>query len=249
MTAKKWHCASQVARAARWQTGGRGWLRQAVLVTCSAAACSASRTSGSLSVSGSYKEISYFHENQLVYRSPSNQLDNRLLISLAASFEHDKNPDSFFTAIFALADSGRNKFCSFVCRTAPPAFEAAKKRLPSDQIAHWGYLENRQVYLACLSACHVVVSTAEHEFFWFSHARSHIRRLLPLAPRRLAYPELFPSEFLCLFVQAYCLMLQGTLAPETVCLGWGCWRSAVLAYLFCASGSADKFRSVTYANW
>uniref|UniRef100_A0A1I8F6I2 tRNA-queuosine alpha-mannosyltransferase n=1 Tax=Macrostomum lignano TaxID=282301 RepID=A0A1I8F6I2_9PLAT len=118
-------------------------------------------------------------------------------------WEHDKNPDSFFTAIFALADSGETNFALCILGQSfagppPPAFEAAKKRLPSDQIAHWGYLENRQVYLACLSACHVVVSTAEHESFWFSHARSHIRRrCYPLAPRRLAYPELFPSD--CLY--------------------------------------------------
>uniref|UniRef100_A0A1I8IT11 tRNA-queuosine alpha-mannosyltransferase n=1 Tax=Macrostomum lignano TaxID=282301 RepID=A0A1I8IT11_9PLAT len=103
-------------------------------------------------------------------QSPSNQLDNRLLILWPHRWEHDKNPDSFFTAIFALADSGETNFALCILGQSfagppPPAFEAAKKRLPSDQIAHWGYLENRQVYLACLSACHVVVSTAEHEFF------------------------------------------------------------------------------------
>uniref|UniRef100_A0A1I8ITZ1 Phosphatidylinositol glycan, class C n=3 Tax=Macrostomum lignano TaxID=282301 RepID=A0A1I8ITZ1_9PLAT len=46
---------------------------------------------------------------------------------------------------------------------------------------------------------------------------------------------------LCLFVQAYCLMLQGTLAPETVLFGLGMLAPPLyLAYLFCASGSADK---------
>ncbi|PAA49687.1 hypothetical protein BOX15_Mlig022262g2 [Macrostomum lignano] len=135
-------------------------------------------------------------------QSPSNQLDNRLLILWPHRWEHDKNPDSFFTAIFALADSGETNFALCILGQSfagppPPAFEAAKKRLPSDQIAHWGYLENRQVYLACLSACHVVVSTAEHEFFGLAMLEATSAGCYPLAPRRLAYPELFPSD--CLY--------------------------------------------------
>ncbi|PAA79010.1 hypothetical protein BOX15_Mlig033231g2, partial [Macrostomum lignano] len=135
-------------------------------------------------------------------QSPSNQLDNRLLILWPHRWEHDKNPDSFFTAIFALADSGETNFALCILGQSfagppPPAFEAAKKRLPSDQIAHWGYLENRQAYLACLSACHVVVSTAEHEFFGLAMLEATSAGCYPLAPRRLAYPELFPSD--CLY--------------------------------------------------
>uniref|UniRef100_A0A1I8FBB5 tRNA-queuosine alpha-mannosyltransferase n=1 Tax=Macrostomum lignano TaxID=282301 RepID=A0A1I8FBB5_9PLAT len=138
----------------------------------------------------------------LIPSVPSNQLDNRLLILWPHRWEHDKNPDSFFTAIFALADSGETNFALCILGQSfagppPPAFEAAKKRLPSDQIAHWGYLENRQAYLACLSACHVVVSTAEHEFFGLAMLEATSAGCYPLAPRRLAYPELFPSD--CLY--------------------------------------------------
>uniref|UniRef100_A0A1I8F9Y2 tRNA-queuosine alpha-mannosyltransferase n=1 Tax=Macrostomum lignano TaxID=282301 RepID=A0A1I8F9Y2_9PLAT len=219
--------------------------------------------------------------------------NNRLLILWPHRWEHDKNPDSFFTAIFALADSGETNFALCILGQSfagppPPAFEAAKKRLPSDQIAHWGYLENRQAYLACLSACHVVVSTAEHEFFGLAMLEATSAGCYPLAPRRLAYPELFPSDclyntdaqlvkrlrWLCrggpglarrlraegdfqnafgqvetggvassvsTFLQSvlvctgYCLMLQGTLAPETVLFGLGMLAPPLyLAYLFCA---------------
>jgi glycosyltransferase involved in cell wall biosynthesis len=52
---------------------------------------------------------------------------------------------------------------------------------------------DRTRYVAHLSRCDVAVSTARHEFFGVSIAEAMAAGCTPLAPRRLAYPELVPS--------------------------------------------------------
>eukprot|EP00826_Nyctotherus_ovalis_P052880 TRINITY_DN6786_c0_g1_i6.p1 TRINITY_DN6786_c0_g1~~TRINITY_DN6786_c0_g1_i6.p1 ORF type:complete len:298 (+),score=57.29 TRINITY_DN6786_c0_g1_i6:348-1241(+) len=84
-------------------------------------------------------------------------------------WEHDKDPDSFFEVILRLAKRTRN-FKVFVLGEAyeeqPAIFESAKKQLEElDLIGHWGYCESKAQYYEILNKCHVVVSTAIHEFY------------------------------------------------------------------------------------
>ena len=76
-------------------------------------------------------------------------------------FEHDKNPEDFFTVLFELADEG-HPFEVVVCgrtyRDIPPIMNDAKAKL-GNRIIQWGFLEGDQ-YLEALASSDVVVSTA-----------------------------------------------------------------------------------------
>ena len=64
-----------------------------------------------------------------------------------------------------------------------------------DRIVHAGEVD-RAGYLAWLSRCDWVLSTARHEFFGMAVAESLLAGCLPWLPSRLAYPELVPNDAL-----------------------------------------------------
>lgn len=111
-------------------------------------------------------------------------------------WEHDKNPEAFFAALFALEERGvpfRVIVCGQRFRKAPPIFAQARERLAS-RIEHWGYAKSREAYYALLNRAHIAVSTANHEFFGISMLEATHFGAYPLVPDRLAYPELFPQD-------------------------------------------------------
>ncbi len=113
-------------------------------------------------------------------------------IGWAARWEHDKDPDTFFAAVRALAARGGDFRLSVVgqqFRDAPPVFAAARDEL-ADRIDHWGYQPTRDAYRAVLAGVDVFVSTARHEFFGLAAAEAVAAGAYPLLPERLAYPEL-----------------------------------------------------------
>jgi len=110
-------------------------------------------------------------------------------------WEWDKNPDEFFAALrdvraagthFRLAVAGE----SF--RDTPAVFAAAREEF-AEAIVHWGHLESRAEYMSLLSRCDIVVSTARHEFFGVAVLEAAAAGCVPLLPRRLSYPEIFPE--------------------------------------------------------
>ncbi len=113
-------------------------------------------------------------------------------------WEHDKNPELFFHALFELDRSGTD-FRLIVLgesfREYPRIFTEAKKRL-AHRILHFGYAESREEYAKWLKHGHLTVSTASHEFFGISVMEAVRAGCRPLLPDRLSYPELFPAEFL-----------------------------------------------------
>jgi len=136
-------------------------------------------------------------------------------------WEHDKNPEQFFDALFRLADEGLDFGLVMIGETfreCPPVFDEARRRL-ADRIVYCGYLHDRREYARWLRRSTIVVSTALHEFFGIAMMESVRAGCRPLLPRRLSYPGLFPDEYLYddteFIDRLRTLILSGTrLSPE-----------------------------------
>ncbi len=113
-------------------------------------------------------------------------------------WEHDKNPEPFFEALYKLDRDGVD-FKLVVLGEAferrPEVFDEARRRL-SHRTLHFGFAEGRDEYARWLRQGDIVVSTSLHEFFGISVLEAVRAGCRPLLPRRLSYPELFPEEFL-----------------------------------------------------
>jgi glycosyltransferase involved in cell wall biosynthesis len=113
-------------------------------------------------------------------------------------WEHDKKPETFFQALYALQDRNipfRLIVVGQSFRDEPACFHVARLRL-SEQILHFGYVESRAEYLRLLKQGDVVVSTAMQEFFGISVLEAVRAGCRPLLPDRLSYPELFHRKYL-----------------------------------------------------
>jgi glycosyltransferase involved in cell wall biosynthesis len=113
-------------------------------------------------------------------------------------WEHDKNPELFFSTLFKLDKEGldfRLVVLGQSYRESPRIFEEARKRL-GQRLLHFGYAHSQEEYARWLKCCDIVVSTAVHEFFGIAVVEAVRAGCRPLLPRRLSYPELFPDDFL-----------------------------------------------------
>jgi len=112
-------------------------------------------------------------------------------------WEHDKNPEAFFNALFRIKENGR-RFRLIVAgeqfQNSPAVFERARTEL-KEEIIHFGYIENRQEYFRVVARADIVVSTSRQENFGLSMVESMAMGCMPIAPRRLSYPEIIPPEF------------------------------------------------------
>ena len=112
-------------------------------------------------------EIHYPGVAVAVAAERSERTPGPLRILWAARWEHDKDPDTFFRALYQLQAATCPFRVSVLGQSfgdVPACFDLAAHRL-ADQIDRWGYLPDRQDYLAALCAADVCVSTAQHEFF------------------------------------------------------------------------------------
>lgn len=113
-------------------------------------------------------------------------------------WEHDKDPDLFFTTLYQLQAEGvafRLLVLGESFRQAPAVFAEARELL-ADRIIHFGHVPARADYLTLLTEADIIVSTARHEFFGLAVLEAVRAGCRPLLPRRLVYPELFDDEFL-----------------------------------------------------
>jgi glycosyltransferase involved in cell wall biosynthesis len=112
-------------------------------------------------------------------------------------WEYDKDPETFFRAVYCLADEGLDFGLVLLgesFRNWPEEFLKARQRL-SDRIVHFGYAEGTATYAELLWQADVVVSTALHEFFGAAVVEACYCGCLPILPHRLAYPELIPEQY------------------------------------------------------
>jgi len=115
-----------------------------------------------------------------------------LRILWCARWEHDKNPEDFFSALKAVKESGVDFRLSVIgeqFRDEPAVFGWAKDFF-SEHIERWGYQQSRDEYEQVLCNADVVVSTANHEFFGISIVEAISAGAYPILPKRLAYPEI-----------------------------------------------------------
>jgi glycosyltransferase involved in cell wall biosynthesis len=120
---------------------------------------------------------------------------NPPLILWNQRWEYDKDPDTFFRALYTLAGEGldfRVALAGQSYRQTAPEFEAARDRL-GDRVVHFGYADAGE-YAALLRQADVVVSTAIHEFFGIAIVEAIYSECFPVLPRRLTYPEIVPQS-------------------------------------------------------
>ena len=112
-------------------------------------------------------------------------------------WEHDKNPETFFHALFELAEEDydfRVIILGQQFRYQPKIFSLAKKML-ADRLDHFGFVENRKEYARMIRRGDIIVSTARHEFFGMAVLEGVRAGCRPLVPDRLSYRELFADKY------------------------------------------------------
>ena len=109
----------------------------------------------------------------------------------AARWEHDKNPADLYRLLKLLRTSGIDFRISIIGEnftTIPPEFTRIQQEF-STCITRFGYQQSQKEYIRALSEADIIFSTAIHEFFGISILEGCACGAIPLAPNRLAYPE------------------------------------------------------------
>ena len=105
-------------------------------------------------------------------------------------WEYDKNPSSFFNALFQLSDSGVD-FDLIVLgkgnRRTPKIFDQALSKL-DNHIIHWGWASIEH-YNALLQKANILLVTNIQDFFGISIVEAIAAGCYPILPNRLSYPE------------------------------------------------------------
>lgn len=112
-------------------------------------------------------------------------------------WEHDKDPESFFSAVAELADEGLD----FEVAVAGQAFRETEEAMRSDasrlgdRLVRCGEPTSRSDYASLLASADIAVSTALNEFFGLAMIEACYAGCTPVVPDRLAYPEIYPDHF------------------------------------------------------
>jgi glycosyltransferase involved in cell wall biosynthesis len=122
-------------------------------------------------------------------------IPNTPLILWNQRWEYDKDPETFFRALYTLAGEGLDFQVALAgksYRQTAPEFEAARERLGA-RVVHFGYAAQAR-YAALLRQSSIVVSTAIHEFFGVAVVEAIYSGCFPVLPHRLTYPEIVPPS-------------------------------------------------------
>ena len=127
---------------------------------------------------------------------PENRSDDTPLILWNQRWEYDKDPETFFLALYALQGEGvdfRVAVAGKSHRQTAPEFQEARDRL-GDRVVHFGFADGDE-YVRLLKRADIVVSTAVHEFFGVAVVEALYAGAFPVLPNRLSYPELIPDQY------------------------------------------------------
>jgi len=111
-------------------------------------------------------------------------------------WEYDKNPKGYFNHLFQLKEQGvafKLIVLGKAYESIPSIFEVAKDRL-SGEIIHFGYAEDRAMYLKLLDMANILLVTGFQDFFGISVVEAIAAGCYPILPMRLAYPEHIPDD-------------------------------------------------------
>ena len=122
--------------------------------------------------------------------------NERPLILWNHRWEYDKNPESFFSVLEKVKNSGSD-FSLVVLgenfNRSPSVFDQAKE-IFKENIKHWGYTESFSEYAEWLWKAHILPVTSDQEFFGASVMEAIYCQVWPILPCRLTYPEIISSN-------------------------------------------------------
>jgi glycosyltransferase involved in cell wall biosynthesis len=110
-------------------------------------------------------------------------------------WEYDKDPEAFFSALYLLAEEGRDFRLAVLGESfgrTPAVFKEARIRL-ADKVVQWGYLESFAQYAQWLWRADILPVTSRQEFFGASVVQALYCGCTALLPDRLAYPGHLPA--------------------------------------------------------
>lgn len=113
-------------------------------------------------------------------------------------WEYDKGPDNLLAAVRNLPVEQAFAFhiVGQQFRRSPKSFDTLRGVLQErGWLGHWGYIDSVADYNALLRSCHVVLSTALHDFQGLSVLEAVAAGCVPVVPNRMAYRELFAPAY------------------------------------------------------
>lgn len=112
-------------------------------------------------------------------------------------WEYDKNPEEFFRALNIMVDRELEFEVAVIGESpdvVPNAFNTALHTLGT-RIAQFGYVDDDLEYARWLWSADLLPVTSIQDFFGGSVMEAIYCNCFPILPRRLAYPELIPSQY------------------------------------------------------
>lgn len=122
---------------------------------------------------------------------------NRAVILWNHRWEHDKNPEQFYTVIKKLKARGI-EFKLIILgekhQKYPVVFDTIETEFQKE-LLHFGYAETKEEYAKWLWQADILPVTSNHDFFGISVVEAIRCNVIPLLPKRLAYPEHLPLAY------------------------------------------------------
>ena len=112
-------------------------------------------------------------------------------------FEHDKGGDGLLRILLRLERDGLDYELAVIgqqFRSSPDVFRQIETDF-SHRLVQFGYMDDPRAYRALLRGADIVLSTAGHEFQGLAVLQAVANGCLPVVPRRLAYPEIYPAQY------------------------------------------------------